>query len=273
MEPSELSARLRQIASYVDTSRRPSLRFVRSTLAAAVLATDRSLSEAVGKALAAKVAQLMPEEFNGETYDTADKGKGFKDGYVSFAMDPNTWESAGIIGGILFMCRYNPADFKSEAPEGEGADAWQGHSKGEAVVTLTMTAGYYNKTLGGGVDGSTPLGTCTVMLDAKEQVVEADIDDTTQFEKGVTELIRRINESPPDEAVSASRRRKSMPPTTSEKTLIQWLTKQNRTDVKRTEINDLVRSMSKRTGEPAGQVLERVNGFFKKRGWPVDEKG
>lgn len=272
MEPSELSARLRHIATYVEASGRPSLRLVSSRLAAMVLATDRSLSEAVGKALAEQVAKLMPEEFSGATYDTADKGKGFKGGYVSWAMDPNTWENAGIIGGILFMCRYNPEDFKSEAPEeGYGGDA--AHSKGEAAVTLTMTAGYYNKTLGGGVDGSVDLGTCTVLLDAKEKVMEAAIDDSSEFEKGVTELIRKVNESPPDEAVSASRRRKSMPPTTSEKTLIQWLTKQNRTDVKRTEINDLVRSMSKRTGEPAGQVLEKVNGFFKKRGWPVDEKG
>ena len=273
MEPSELSAHLRQIASYVDASRRPSLSLVASRLAAAVLATDRSLSETVGKSLAAQVAKLMPEEFNGETYDTADKGKGFKGGYVSWAMDPNTWENAGIIGGILFMCRYNPEEFKSEAPEGGYGGEDAGHSKGEAVITLTMTAGYYNKTLGGGVDGAADLGTCTVMLDSKEQVVEASIDDESKFEKGVTDLIRKVNDSPPDEAVSASRRRKSMPPTTSEKTLLQWLVKQNRTDVKRTEINDLVRSMSKRTGEPAGQVLERVNGFFKKRGWPVDEKG
>lgn len=273
MEPSELSARLRQIASYVEASGSPSLRLVSSRLAAMVLATDRSLSEAVGKALAEQVAKLMPEEFSGATYDTADKGKGFKGGYVSWAMDPNTWENAGIIGGILFMCRYNPEEFKSESPEGEGSEDWQGHSKGEAAITLTMTAGYYNKTLGGGVDGSVSLGTCTILLDAKEKVMEAAIDDESAFETGVTELIRRVNESPPDEAVSASRRRKSMPPTTSEKTLIQWLTQQNRTDVKRTEINDLVRSMSKRTGEPAGQVLEKVNGFFKKRGWPIDEKG
>ncbi len=134
-----------------------------------------------------------------------------------------------------------------------------------------MTAGYYNKTSGGGVDGSVDLGTCTVLLDAKEKVMEAAIDDEQKFESGVTGLIRKVNESPPDEAVSASRRRKALPPTTSEKTLLQWLVKNNRTEVNRTEINDLVRSMSKRTGEPAGQVLEKVNGFFKKRGWPVDE--
>ncbi len=269
MEPSELSAHLRQIASYVESEGSPSLRLVSSRLAAAVLATDRSLSEAVGKALAAQVAALMPEEFSGETYDTSDRGKGFKGGYVSWAMDPNTWENAGIIGGILFMCRYDPEDFRSEAPEGD--DEWKGHSKGEAAVTLTMTAGYYNKTSGGGVDGSVDLGTCTVLLDAKEKVMEAAIDDEQKFESGVTGLIRKVNESPPDEAVSASRRRKALPPTTSEKTLLQWLVKNNRTEVNRTEINDLVRSMSKRTGEPAGQVLEKVNGFFKKRGWPVDE--
>ncbi len=271
MEPSELSARLRQVALYIESSERPSVRLVRSKLAAAMIATDRSLSETLGKSLAAQIAQLMPEEFSGETYDTSDRGKGYKGGYVSWAMDPNTWENAGIIGGILFMCKYDPEDFQSEAPEGEGADKWEGHSKGEAAVTLTISAGYYNKTLGGGVDGAADLGTCTVLLDAKEQVVEASIDDTGAFEKGVTELIRKVNESPPDEAVSASRRRKALPPTTSEKTLLQWLTKQNRTDVKRSELNDLARSMSKRTGEPAGQVLQRVNDFFKKRTWPVDE--
>jgi len=269
MEPSDLSAHLRQIALYIDGSDSPSVRRVATRVAAALIATDRSLSESIGKALASQVAALMPEEFSGETYDTSDRGKGFKGGYVSWAMDPNTWENAGIIGGILFMCRYDPEDFSSEAPEGD--EDWQGHSKGEAAVTLTMTAGYYNKTLGGGVDGSMDLGTCTVLLDAKERVVEASIDDESAFESGVTDLIRKINESPPDEAVSASRRRKSLPPTTSEKTLLQWLVKQNRTEVNRTEINDLVRSMSKRTGEPAGQVLEKVNGFFRKRGWPIDE--
>lgn len=271
MEPTEVSARLRQLASYLSRSPRPSVSFVKEKLSAVLLATDRSFSDAVATALATQVAALLPEEFDGTKYDTSQRGKGYKGGYVSWAMDPNTWESAGIIGGILFMCKYDTEAFSSEAPD-EGGE-WGGHSKGEAAVTLSVTAGYYNKTYGGGVDEKVDLGTCTVLLDPKENVTEAEVDDKPAFKDGLAGLIKRINDSPPDEAVSEGRKKRALPPSTSPKALLTWLTRQNRTDVKRTELNDLVRSVSERTGRPVPNVLEDANKFFKSRGWPVDERG
>jgi hypothetical protein len=274
MTPSEVSASLLQLASYIEVSRSPSLSFLASRLAVTLLATDRTLSESVGKALAEKVAKLMPTEFDGSTYDTSDRGKGFKGGYISWAMDPNTWEAAGIIGGILFSCAYDPSEFSSEAPEegAQGSEEWKGHSKGGAAITLNVECGYYNKRYGGGVQDRIPLGTCTVLLDAREKITEADIDDPETFKAGVAGLIRKINDSPPDEAVSEGRRRKALPPSTSPASLLRWLEKNNRTDVSRSEINELVKSVSERTDKAPGTVLEKVNQFFRSRGWPINER-
>lgn len=268
MGPKSVASSLLAIADYLDGTGRPSRSRVIAALLAAVVATDRSLAESVGRALAEQVAKLMPEEFSGETFDTSDRGKGYKDGYVSWAMDPNTWEEAGILGGILFMCEYDTSKYSSESL-GEGED-WEGRQEG--ALDVTVQAAYYNKSLGGGVDEKTDLGSCTLLLDSKENVVEAEISDRAAFEAGITSIIQKILTSPPDEAVSESRRRRALPPTTSPRTLLKWLLRQGRTDVKRSELNDLARSMSKRTGRPYGQVLREVDEFFKSRTWPVDEE-
>jgi len=270
VEPLELCAHLERLASYVDGSPSPSASLLASRLAAALVATDRTLSEAIGKRLAEQVAKLMPSEFDGGTYDTSDRGKGFKDGYVSWGQKPNTWEAADLIGGILFRCSYDPEEFQSEAPE-EGGD-WQGHSKGEAAVTLNVTAGYYNKRYGGGVKDEVPLGTCTVLLDAKEQIMEAEIDDPSSFKDGVMGLIQKIHSSPPDEALSEGRKRKSMPAITSPVALLRWLNKNNMTEVNRSDINALVKNMSEGQGKAPGTVLEQVNSYFRSRGIPINER-
>lgn len=269
MEPADLSARLLQLASYVSKSPRPSVSFLRRSLAAVLLATDRSMAESVAKALAGQVAELMPTEFDGETYDTSVRGKGYKGGYVSWAMKPNTWQSEDLIGGVLFGCKYDASEFSSEAPD-DGAD-WQGHSKGEALLTLQVSAAYYNKKLGGGVDERVDLGTCTVHLDAKENVVEADIDDPAAFKSGLQGLIKQVADSPPDEALSQGLKKKRLPPTVSIPALYKWLLQNQRTEVNRSEINALVKNMSEARDRAPGTVLEEVNSFFKKRGMPIDE--
>ncbi len=264
-----MSARLSRIASYISGSPAPSLSVVASRLAAILMATDRTLSEAIGKRLADQVSKLMPSEFDGSTYDTSDRGKGFKDGYISWGMKPTTWEAADLIGGILFKGTYDPEEFSSEAPE-DGAE-WTGHSKGEAAVTLNVEAGYYNKRFAGGVQETIPLGTCTVLLDAKEQIMEAEIDDPSAFKDGVMGLVQKISSSPPDEALSEGRKRKNLPPTASPAALMKWLNQNNRTEVNRSEINALVKNISEGTGRAPGTVLEEVNNFFRKR-MTIDER-
>ncbi len=270
MEPTEVSDCLRQLASYVSRSSRPSVSFLKRSLAAVLFATDRSMAEAVSKALAEKVAALLPAEFDGETYDTNVRGKGFKGGYISWAMKPNTWHTENLIGGVLFGCNYSVSEFSSEAPD-DGSD-WEGHSKGEALITLQVSAAYYNKRLGGGVDERTDLGTCTVQLDAKENVVEAEIDEPAAFKSGLQGLIKQIADSPPDEALSEGLKKKRLPPTVSIPALYKWLLQNNRTDVSRSEINALVKNLAEARERAPGTVLDEVNSFFKKRGMPINER-
>lgn len=270
VDPTEVSARLRQIASYVSRSGRPSVSFVRESLAAVLVATDRSFSDTIASVFADKIAKLMQSFFDGSKYDTSDRGKGFKDGYVSWGMRPIPWQGANLIGGILFSCKYDPEEFQSESPD-EGGD-WEGHSKGEAALTMNVSAGYYNKKLGGGVKDPVDLGTFTVLLDNKEQVVEATIDNEAELKAELTELVQQILKSPPDEALGAQNRRENMAPNTTERALMGWLNRQRRQDVKRSEIEAVVKHEVETSGSGAETVRQRVEQFFKKRGLAIDER-
>jgi len=275
MEPGEVVSHLRAIATAIDEAPEPSRWLVSRALLRLILATDRTLSLAIRDAVRDQVTQLVPGEFGGEYYDTNPQGKGFKRGYVSFGLDPNTWDSTGLIGGILFKLNYDPQQFTSEAPEptAPGAANFK-HSKGAgSLVTLTIECGYYNKLIDGSYSHGKPLGTVDILLDDKENVDTVEIKDPAGFSKGVKDLIQEISSDPPEHAQSAGLKKKHNVPTGSPKSLLKYLTQNQRSDVGQSEIDGLARAMADRTGRPYQNVLNEVTTFFRNRGWPINPKG
>lgn len=274
MGPEEVVSHLRAIAMGIEKAQEPSRVLVARALFRILLATDKTLSVAIRDAMGLEIGKLIPGEFGGEFYDTNPGGKGYKKGYVSFGLDPNTWESSGIIGGILFKMNYDPAQFSSEAPESAvpGADEFK-HSKGSgAIVSLTVECGYYNKLVDGSYSDGKSLGSVDVMLNEKEGVESVEIKDPGTFRKGVSDLIQEIASNPPDYAQSEKRKQKNKSPTGSPKSLLNWLGQQQRSDVGKTELESLARSMAERKGQAYENVLDEVTKFFRGRGWAINPK-
>lgn len=264
MEPAELSFRLRQMASAIDASNRPSLSLFMHDLRGVLTATDKTIALKVREALVRQINQVLPGAFEGP-WDTNPEGKGWRAGYISFGLKPAGWSQAGLIGGVQFRCQYDLKEFKSEEPEpGEpGAQGFK-HSKGGGVFTLQIEAGYYNHKLEGSYSEARPLGSATVMVDEKENVVTeagkeaVELSDPAGLKSGVVDLIKSIEKDPPEAAKGAALRKKGQAPTGSSKSLMEWLDKQGRDTVYRSELEALARAMSGKSGRPYGQVLEKV---------------
>src|SRR5271157_4127302 len=275
MGPGEVVSHLRAIATAIDEAQEPSRVLVARALLRLLLATDRTLSIAIRDAIRDQIVQLVPGEFGGEYYDTNPQGKGFKRGYVSFGLDPNTWDSSGLIGGILFKLNYDPQQFTSEAPEPNAPDAAGfKHSKGaSSLVSLTLECGYYNKLIDGSYSDGRSLGTVDVLLDEKENVKEVEVKDPATMAKGVQSLIQDISSNPPEHAQSAGLKKKHNVPTGSPKSLLKHLTQNQRSDVGQSELNALARATADRTGRGFQIVLDEVTKFFRDRGWAINPKG
>ena len=271
MRPSDVSRILRNIATYIDSSNRPSIRRVSNSLASVVIATDQTVAVEIRSAMASGITQLLPDEFDGSLYDTASSGKGRMGGYVSFGMDPNSFENNGLIGGILFKCQYDKSHFTSEAPE-PTPSSWSGHSMGGAVIDLTVECGYYNKRDNGSYTYVTQLGTFTVELDSLERVVDSQFSTALSFEKGIRSVIDQVLMNPPAASVSAKRLKKSVPPNTSESALLKWLLSTGRSDVFLSEIESVARTkVSKGTAHGGFRVeVQHIIDWFTSRGWSVD---
>lgn len=275
MGPTELCDFLRQIASMIDASSQPSRRLVASAVYRLLLATDESLALSIGEAIVSELNNLLPSVFDGK-YDTSDRGKGFKEGYISFGMTPMEWRNAGLIGGILFRMNFDTADYKSEKPS---SGPYGGHSKGVGAISLQTKICYYNKKLGGGCSGEKEagaersLGIVDVLLDEQEGVQEVAISDAGAFKKSINDLIQEVIANPPEYAQSAGLKKKHDVPTGSPKSLLNWLIKNGRSDVGQSEIDALARAISTRTERPFEQLQREVKDFFRNSHWAINPKG
>lgn len=277
MNPSELSSFLRQIATKIDNSQKPSVSRVASDIkkaiaALTVQASAQTVSVTVRDALKEQIHALLPSVFT-DSYDTNPNGKGYSPGLISFGLQPVGWQSEGIIGGILVKLRFNPADFASESgPEGASADFV--HSKGSITASMTITGGYYNKKSGGSVAEqgvSADLGTITVALKPNETIDDLIIDDPGLMVAGFKSIIKEIGSNPPDYAQSEGYKRKQNSPTTSPLSLLKWLSQNQRSDVGQSEIDALANAMSKRQESAIGPTKQNVVDFFRKRGWSINQ--
>lgn len=297
VSPGELSLGLRRVAAAIERSGSPSRSAVASAVLRLLVATDRSLAESIRDALAEKIRQVVPGEFDGGLYDTNPGGKGFRKGYISFGLDPTTWETKGIVGGILIQCTFDSSLFRSEAPEpSDPAHAeWlkgPGHSTKGAILELYVTGCYYNKLLGGGcaeehgggsgsgsgenlsggaVSGPADLGDVNVMVDAQEKVLEVTVDAPTMSAE-LKKIIADIAAAPPAVAQGAGWKKKNLAPTGSPQALQKWLLVNKRTDVGRSELEALSRAMANRGVGPYGMLLEKNTDYFRKGGWAINPK-
>lgn len=291
MRPSDLSTRLRSIASAIDSLERPSRSLVASLIASLLLATDRTLGVTVRDAVMSEIVKAVSGEFSdGDFYDTNPGGKGFRGGYISFGIRPASWVADSIIGGILIQCEYDQKGFRSEEPETKsGGPEWKGHSKGGGLVELHVTACYYNKLLGGGCSGvdrdgedgesgkesgiiSADLGEIDILVDAREKVIDVHAD-STKIARGLRYIINQVSSNPPAVAKSKEWRKKHETPTTSAKALLQYLVKNQRSDVGMSEIEALTRAQVARGVGLYDQLLEKNLDWFRSRGWPVNPFG
>jgi hypothetical protein len=226
----------------------------------------------------AEIRRLVPGEFGEDYYDTNPGGKGYKNGYISFALDPISWDTEGIIGGILFQCSYDPNSFKSES-SGEDDVEWKGHTEGGGIIQIQMSGCYYNKQLGGGcasreesgMSKPVSLGKIDVLIDVKEKVEDIKVDESA-LASGVKSLIKEISSNPPDYAQSEKRKQKSKVPTGSPASLLKHLIQTGRSDVGKSELEGLARAMSARQERPVQNVLQEVTKFFQDRGWAINPR-
>lgn len=271
--PNIIVGSLNELADYIDMHHSPRISAVKQALFRILLATDRTLSVSIRDALVTEIARIVPGEFGGEIYDTNPAGKGFRPGYISFGLKPQTWEAADIIGGILFMCEYDPSLFRSESPDPQSPNhaKWQGRSQNEDIIELeNIEIGYYNKKIGGKVSDKISLGKVGVLIDAKEQVISIIIEHEAGFAEGVKNLIQEIKNDPPAVAQSEAFKKRNRSPTESPKALLTWLNRTNRQDVGKSEIEALANAMAARSERPLGTVLEEIKQFFTKRHWPIN---
>lgn len=271
MNPLDVSINLRTIASYIDLSNRPSLRTVSDRLASIIVATDQTVALEIRSAIASGITRLLPDEFDGSLYDTASSGKGRVGGYISFGMDPNSFENNDLIGGILFKCKYDKSHFTSEAPDPIPA-SWSGHSMGGAVIDLDVECGYYNKRFDGSYTYVTQLGTFTVELNDLEKVVDQQFSTSSSFERGIRNVIDQVLSNPPAASISSKRLKKSTPPNTSEVALLKWLLSNNRSSVSLSEIQSVARTKVGKGTARGGPGIEtqHIIDWFISRGWSVD---
>ena len=273
MNPEQLAEYLRHVANGIDLSAKPSISKLKADLKYAIVATDKSIALEIRDAIVQQIISILPAEFEGNLFDTNPEGKGFRAGYVSFGLDPISWDSIGIIGGILFKGTYDPKEFKSESPQSSGYPTKPfKHSKGGGIFDVEIEAGYNNKKVDGSYQKERFLSSFVISVDDQEKITEIEVVDPQSVKSGIQDLIKDILSNPPEAAQSASLKRKNLPPTASPKTLQRWLNQQERGEVFLSELTALSRSISDRLERPFGQVLEEMKMYFRRSGFPIDEK-
>lgn len=181
------------------------------------LATNQSLALEIRNKLLAKILSLFPEsEFDDKLYDTHESGKGFRPGYVSFALKPMDWVNNDLIGGILIRGEYPSVVVKSTSPE-KGADEdyekWvesggnQG-LKGGAVEVIELQAGYYNKKSSGSFQREQDLSQATFSIDSLENILDLELSDESKVRRALETIISDVLKNPPDLAISHRKKEK-----------------------------------------------------------------
>lgn len=227
-----------------------------------LIATNQSLALEIRNKLLAKILELFPaSEFDDKLYDTHEAGKGYRPGYVSFALKPMDWANNDLIGGILIRGEYPSTVLKSNSPQrgpdGE-YDAWMDaggnqNLKGGTVEVMELEAGYYNKKTAGNFQREMSLGQATFVVDNFEKVLELEFSDSSAVRKGIETIIADVMKNPPDDAISHRKKGKDNPFTSVTK-FIKKLKAEGKDKITRAEAKQLAEA----TGENLIKLTEKL---------------
>jgi hypothetical protein len=225
------------------------------------IATNQSLAFEIREKLLQAILTLFPSGyFEDKLYDTHESGKGFRPGYVSFALKPLAWSNNDLIGGILVRGEYPAAAVRSTSPESGTPEykLWvesggnEGLQGGSAEI-IKLTAGYYNKKASGSFQLEEPLGDAAFTITNLEEVEEVELNDPEQVKGGIETITQGVLKNPPDLAISHEKKAK-MNVYTSLKKFIQFLRDEGRQSVKPSEIKLLADS----TGQNLIKLEEKL---------------
>ena len=231
LPPDKLAMELRTIADAIDRSKQPSLSLVASDISELVgfLRTSgaKSLARNIRNEVWSQILALFPSGTfdlsvgqGSGLYDTNEEGKGWSDGFVSFAAKPTIWSTNNIIGGILFRFRYSSKNIipKPGTPEHEKWEKENVLGISQNVLEVgKLSGGYYNKRSGGSVDAfvgkvdaeteapteapAAPkeifFGEAIFEIDQNEAIVDWDWSDPATTRSKIQNVIDDIMRSPP----------------------------------------------------------------------------
>lgn len=272
MEHNKVSEYLMHVAFGLEVVPAPSITDLKSNLLRVLVATDRSLSVTIRDVIVNKIVELMPGEFTDDRYDTNVRGKGFRPGYISFGLDPMTWDDSGIIGGILFKGTYDPNSFRSEAPDVQDEISNFNHSKGGGVFDIKLEAGYYNKRSEGSYQNNRFLSTITVMVDAKENIIDIEISNPSSLISSIKDLIQDVSSNTPDIAKSEKLKRKESGSKVTFQSFLKMLKDAGRKSIFRSEILKLSEMVAKRLDRAQGTIVGEAEKFYRDRGFSIIEE-
>jgi hypothetical protein len=234
-----------------------------------VIATDRSLAEAIREKLLPEILSLFPSGyFQDKLYDTGEPGKGFRPGYVSFGLRPDAWNERQLIGGVLIRGTYPSSAIRSNSPEPntpewkEWAKNGNPRLKGGEAESIKLEAGYYNKTKGGTFDRARSLGDALFTISKTEMIEELVLANPPSVKSALESLVQDIIDDPPEGAESAGLTRSKSPYSTMKK-FLNYLVDEDRRTFRRNEID----AVSQSTGKKPEDIMT----FLRARGFSLDK--
>lgn len=268
MKPSEVALYLRHMATAIDVANNPSKSRVASDLVRLILATDRTFSLKIQKAMLNELSRDLPKDFSaGITYDTNPGGKGWAAGRVSFGVPVESWLQHGLIGGMHFEMKY--VGFKSEQPEQPEEDPNQPEWLGrfdendmpiqQDMIEFDVSGGFYSHKSGHAIDPTGKyyqhFGKALVEIDRFEEVTDVALDKV--FTSNVKKVVDAVLADPPEGAIGAAGRkqRDRSSPTYSVNNLVNFKKERGSMDITHRELNEVIDNYMERNPEAGSRYM------------------
>lgn len=225
------------------------------------LATDQSLAFSIREQLLKNILSLFPSDyFESKLYDTNEAGKGYRPGYVSFALKPLIWSNNDLIGGILVRGEYASVALKSNSPE-TGTPEYEAWTEGGgnelleggAAEIIQLTSGYYNKKSQGSFQMDEDLGEATFIINNMEEVEELEITNPDSVKRGIESITQSVLKSPPEAAISHRKKIKNNPYTSLRK-FVEYMRAEGKKLITQKEIQLLADS----TGQNFAKITDKL---------------